>query len=131
MHGCDGRDPAPGRRRREARAGVAVPARAERRPRNEDVGLDLGQHLEQGRERIVLVLGEVVVAAGERRHDFHALERGGKPSPGPDRAVETGRRRLGLLLPAHAGEELVQVMDGLHSVLALRASCPIWLAAPR
>ena len=131
MHGCDGRDPAPGRRGREARAGVAVPARAERRPRDEDVGLDLGQHLEQGRERLVLVLGEVVVAARERRHDLHAVERRGQPSPGPDRAVEPSRRSLGLLLPAHAGEELVQVVDGLHSVLALRASCPIWLAAPR
>ena len=94
VHGCDGRDPPLGRRRREARAGVAVPARAEGRPRDEDVGLDLGQHLEQGREGLVLVLGEVVVAAGERRHDLHALERRGQPSPGPDRAVEPGRRRL-------------------------------------
>ncbi len=77
------------------------------------------------------MLGEVVVAARERGHDLHALELGLQAPPGADRPVEPGRWSLGLVLPAQAGKELVQVVDGLHSVLALSASWPIWFAAPR
>ena len=77
------------------------------------------------------MLGEVVVAAGEGGDDLDALERRGQAAARADRAVEPGRRRLGSLLAAEAGEELVQVVDRPHHVVAVRACWPVWFVAPR
>jgi hypothetical protein len=115
----------------ERPAGVPVAPRAEGRARDQHVGRVFLEVAEQRGERLVLVLGEVVVPAGERRDDLDVFELGRQPAARADRAVEAHRWSLRLVLTAQAGEELVQVVDGLHSVRAPRLSWPIWFAAPR
>jgi hypothetical protein len=116
---------------RKTRTRVAVAARAEGGPGDEHVG-PLGlEQAEQHLERLLLVLGEVVVAAGERGDDVESVESRGQAAARPHGTVET--RRLGLrgLLAAEPGEELVQVVDGSHQATALSECCPIWFVAPR
>ena len=133
VHGGERGDAEPlGRHARKTRTRVAVAARAERRPGDEQVGPLRLEQAEQLVERLVLVLAEVVVAAGERRDDLDPLElRRPARGPGPTAPVEARRRRLRGLLAAQAGEELVEVVDRSHHAVALSACWPIWFVAPR
>jgi hypothetical protein len=112
----DGGDPPLYSGSHEGPARIAVTARAERRACDQHVGPLLLEELEQPGERFLLVLGEVIVAATDRRRDLDPLRR--QSTAGPDRAFEPRRRRLGLVLAPDPREELVQVVDGLHELLA-------------
>jgi hypothetical protein len=125
MHGDHRRDVALHGRGGEGPAGVAVAPGAERGTGHEDVWAVFLQVAEQRGQCLVLVLGEVVVPAGDRRDDVDVFELGRQPAARADRAVEAHRWSLRLVLTAQAGEELVQVMDRLHSVRAPRVSWPI------
>ena len=115
--------------RASSAARVAVPAGSERRAADEHVGALVVQPAQQVGEGSILVLAELVVAAGERERDRQAelLE----PLSGPDRALDPDRRRACRLLAAEAGEELVQVVDRTHAATARRSRSPIWQVAPR
>ena len=76
------------------------------------------------------MLGEVIVATGEGRDDLDVLERCRQAATRADRAVEPRRRSRRSLLPAQAGEELVEVVDGPHHATADSECWPIWLVAP-
>jgi hypothetical protein len=68
------------------------------------------------------VLGEIVVAAGEGGDDLDAFEQGLETAARPDRTLDSCRRGLGRLFAAEPGEELVQVVDRSHHVVAVSAS---------
>ena len=132
VHGRERRDAEPLRGdAREAGAREPVAARAEGGPRDEQVG-PLGlEQLEQLGERVLLVLGEVIVAAGERCRDLDPLQLGGQAATRADGPVQPGRWCLGGLLSAEAGKELVEIVDGSHHVVAVSACWPVWFVAPR
>jgi hypothetical protein len=123
MHGRNRWDAALGGSRHEGPAGVAVPARAEGRSGDEHVRSELLEIAEERRERFPLVLREVVVAAGDRRHDLQSLR--GEAAAGADRALEPRRRGPRLVLAAQPGEELIDVVDCLHPERVPRLSWPI------
>ena len=125
MHGGHRRDAPLRRCGNERPARVAVTPRAECRTGYEDVRTFLLQVAEQRRERLFLMLGEIVVPAGERRNDLDLPELARKPATRTDSPPEARRWSLRLVLSAQASEELVHVVDGLHSVRAPKVSWPI------
>jgi hypothetical protein len=132
VHGCERGDFEPvGGCARKTRTRQPVATGAEGGPGDEEIGLlhfEQGEQLGQG---VLLVLAEVVVAAGKRHHDFDSVQLGGQAATRADRAFEPGGRRLGCLLAAQAGKELVEVVDRSHHVVAVRACWPVWFVAPR
>ena len=131
MHSGHRLDPALRGRRDERPAGIPVAAGTEGRARDQHVAPAFLQITEQLPERLLLMLGEVVVSAGDRGDDVHVAELGREPPARASGSVEPSRRSLGLVLAAQAGEELVQVVNSPHSERAPSASWPIWFAAPR
>jgi hypothetical protein len=125
VHRRDRGHPGLDRRPSDLRTRVAVPTRPERRARDDEVrGLGLGE-LEDPGGRLLLVLREVIVPAGDGRHDLDPLEGRGEAAPRTNRAIESDRRRLGLVLSADPREELVQVVNGPHHEVTPRSSWPI------
>ena len=118
---------APGGLASDRAARVAVAARSERGAAHEHVRLVLCQPVEQPFKGVLLVLAEVVVAAGERVGDSRCRARGpDRPRP----SMRVGGVLRGLLA-AEPGEELVEVVDDLHHDTACSRMSPIWQMAPR
>ena len=102
-------------RRRQVRAGQAVAPELKAGPRSASSGCRGRISSSEPRDGLVGSIGEVVVAAEHRADDGGLRLRSCfSRAPGPTASVRTQQGPPGLLFHAHAGEELVGVVDHPH-----------------
>src|SRR5688500_2256796 len=96
----------------DSAAGDSVASALERRPGDQQIRFVRGESLADVLDDLLLMLGEVVVAAIDRRHPFAVVsERLLERAAGTDGSVFESRAGVSLVLATDLGEELIQVMD--------------------
>ena len=96
------------RRLTDRAAGDAVAAALERRAGDQQVGFVFGHLLDQLVERLLLLLGKIIVAAKNRRNDFAVFaERLLQRAAGADRTGFDLRPDVRFVFAADLGEELI------------------------
>ena len=93
-------------------AGDAVTAALEGRAGDQQVGFVFGDVAQQFIDRLLLMFGEKVIAAINRRDDFGVFaERLLERASGADHAGFDGGADIAFVLAADLGEELIQIVN--------------------